>query len=178
MLLAGSRPEEIRATQAELSRLQAQRGYLQQQLQLVHIVSPAAGVVTTPQLKEKLGQRVSRGDLIAKVYEQSTVTAEILVSEREIADVHVGQTVVFKARAFPDRSFSSRVTAIAPIAMEDTAGLGGRAVRVTTDIDNRSGLLKSEMTGNAKIYCGSRRVFELMTRRVFRYIRVEFWSWW
>jgi hypothetical protein len=51
-------------------------------------------------------------------------------------------------------------------------------VRATTEIDNPDLLLKPEMTGNAKIYCGSRPIFELLTRRIARYIRVEFWSWW
>jgi hypothetical protein len=51
-------------------------------------------------------------------------------------------------------------------------------IRVMTEIDNRSRLLKPEMTGSAKIYCGTRRVFELAMRRIARYVRVEFWSWW
>jgi hypothetical protein len=101
-----------------------------------------------------------------------------MVPEREIADVHVGQKVVLKARAFPGRSFTSRISAIAPVAVEDNAGLGGRAIRVITEVENDSRLLKSEMTGNAKIYADQRRFFELVTRRVTRFIRVEFWSWW
>jgi putative peptide zinc metalloprotease protein len=178
VLLAGSRPEEIKATQAEISRLMAHRTYLQQQLQLVEVSSPAAGVIATARLKERLGERIGRGDLIAKVYEQSTVTAEIMVSEKEIADVRVGQTVVLKARAFPDKSFTSRIAAIAPAAVEDNSGLGGRAIRVMAEIDNGSHLLKAEMTGNAKIYAGRQRISDLATRRLAHYIRVEFWSWW
>jgi putative peptide zinc metalloprotease protein len=178
VLLAGSRPEEVTATQAELSRLLAQRAYIQQQLQSVAISSPASGVIATAKLKDRVGERVGRGDLIAKVYEQRTVTAEIMVPEREIADVHVGQKVVLKARAFPGRSFTSRISAIAPVAVEDNAGLGGRAIRVITEVENDSRLLKSEMTGNAKIYADQRRFFELVTRRFTRFIRVEFWSWW
>jgi hypothetical protein len=34
------------------------------------------------------------------------------------------------------------------------------------------------MTGTAKIYCGERRTAALMTRRLARSFRVEFWSWW
>jgi hypothetical protein len=45
-------------------------------------------------------------------------------------------------------------------------------------MENPSLLLKPEMTGNAKIFCGRRRLVDLLTRRVARYIRVEFWSWW
>jgi len=45
-------------------------------------------------------------------------------------------------------------------------------------LDNPSLLLKSETTGNAKIYCGQRRLLDLVTRRLTRYLRVEFWSRW
>ncbi len=34
------------------------------------------------------------------------------------------------------------------------------------------------MTGTAKIHCGERRTITLFTRRLVRYLRVEFWSWW
>jgi hypothetical protein len=32
--------------------------------------------------------------------------------------------------------------------------------------------------GNAKIHCGTRSLFHLLTRGIARYVRVEFWSWW
>jgi hypothetical protein len=34
------------------------------------------------------------------------------------------------------------------------------------------------MTGNAKILCGQRRIIDLITRRIARTFKVEFWSWW
>ena len=40
------------------------------------------------------------------------------------------------------------------------------------------GLLKPGMTGHGKITCCERSIFHLITRRLVRYIRVEFWSWW
>jgi len=178
VLMAGSRPEEVTVADAEIARLQAEHAFLKQQLQLAQVLSPSAGVIATPKLKERRGERVSRGDLIAHVYDQSTVAAEIMISEKEIGDVHVGQAVLVKARAFPDKTFTSRITAVAPVAVEDPRGFEGRVIRVTTDIDNRSRLLKPEMTGTAKIYAGRRRIFDLATRRFAHYIRVEFWSWW
>jgi hypothetical protein len=39
-------------------------------------------------------------------------------------------------------------------------------------------MLKPQMTGKAKIYCGERTILDLMTRRLSRTLRVEFWSWW
>jgi hypothetical protein len=69
------------------------------------------------------------------------------------------------------------VASIAPAAVKAEAWRG-QVLRVTTEIDNPDLLLKPEMTGNAKIICGKRPVFDLVTRRLARYIRVEFWSWW
>src|SRR5207247_11381921 len=51
-------------------------------------------------------------------------------------------------------------------------------VLVTTEIDNHSRLLKPEMTGQAKIFCGRRRGPELFMRRLARTFKVEVWGWW
>ena len=182
VLLAGSRPEEIEATEAEIKRLQAQRAFLDDQLERVRVVSPIDGVITTPKLEEKTGQHVNKGDLIATVHELRTVRAEIAVSEKDISDVRLGQKVVVKARAFPQTSFAGTVTAIAPTVSKndekDAASPTVRTVTVTTRLDNPGFQLKPEMTGTAKIYCGKRRLLDLVTRRLARYLRVEFWSWW
>ncbi len=178
MLLAGNRPEEIEASEAELARLQAEQGHLEEQLELLDIVSPIPGVVTTPKPREQIGHYVGKGDLIADVHALRTVSAEIAVSEKDISDVRVGQPVLLKARAYPWTSFRGVVTSIAPVATKAEDGQPARAVVVVTKLDNPSLLLKPEMTGNAKINAGDRRILDLMTRRFARYLRVEFWSWW
>ncbi|HLQ79442.1 MAG TPA: hypothetical protein VK210_18960, partial [Terriglobia bacterium] len=53
-----------------------------------------------------------------------------------------------------------------------------KTVVVTSTIENTQLLLKPEMTGQAKIYCGSHRISELILRRAARTFRVEVWSWW
>jgi hypothetical protein len=53
-----------------------------------------------------------------------------------------------------------------------------KTVTITSEIDNSSFLLKPEMTGQAKIFCGKRRLVDLVTRRIARTVKVEFWSWW
>src|SRR5262249_58908123 len=116
--------------------------------------------------------------LIVEVHEVATVRAEIAVPEREIGDVKVGQTVIVKARAFPERALEGRVTAIAPAAMKDEEAWRGKVFRVTTALDNPDHLLRPEMTGTAKIYCGQRRPFDLLIRRVARPVRGEVWSLW
>jgi hypothetical protein len=54
----------------------------------------------------------------------------------------------------------------------------GGTVLVLTQLDNTSLLHKPDMTGNAKICCGLRQLIDIVTRRIARYFKVEFWSWW
>ena len=201
LLLAGSRSEEIDATKAGLARLETQRRYLEEQLAHVKVTSPAAGIVTTPsrELKEMVGKVVKEGDLIATVHELKTVEVQTPVSEKDIADVKVGQKVALKARAYPEQTFVGVVSSVGTTVQgaavgqsSAAAGTGGtstsltsgsgsasaRTVLVTTRITNDALLLKPGMTGMVKIYCGDRRIFDLLTRRLARTIRVEFWSWW
>ena len=177
-LLAGCRPEEIEALEADLRRLNSHESYLQDQLKSLNVISPIAGVITTHKLREKIGANVKKGDLIAAVNAVRTVLIEIAVPEKEIADVKIGHKVVIKARAFPRTTFEGQVMAVAPIVSKESDWQPERTVLVTTELDNKAGLLKPEMTGNAKVYCGKQRAIDLAMRRSVRYVRVEFWSWW
>jgi multidrug resistance efflux pump len=178
VLLAGSRPETIEATEAEVARLTSHQKYLAGQLQRLRIVSPISGVITTHRLKDKLGSTLKKGDLVAEVNEMKTVTAEISVPEKEIADVKLGMPVMLKARAHLNTRFQGKVFSISPVASKPADGLVQREFLVITRLENADFSLKPEMTGNAKIYCGQNRLYENVIRRMIRFIRVEFWSWW
>ena len=174
LLLAGSRKEEIEVVEAELARLRVELAHYETKKSLTRIVSPSGGVVTTPKLKEKVGELVKKGDLILEVHDFSSVIAEIEVPEKEVADIAIGQPVVLKARSYPRRTFYGRVTDIAPIATE---GEIQKVVIVRSEIANPDLLLRPGMSGNAKIVAGERRLGEILTRRIARTVRVELWSW-
>jgi putative peptide zinc metalloprotease protein len=178
LLLAGSRKEEMEAVEAEVSRLKAHQRYFEDQLALLELNSPITGLITTRRLKEKVGQAFKKGELIAQVQEVNTVTADISVPENEIGDVQLGQKIILKARAYPGTTFTGTVASIAPVATTPEDERAERTVLVTTRLENASLLLKPAMTGHAKIYVGDRRLIDLIARRVIRFIRVEFWSWW
>src|SRR5262245_46377 len=193
ILLAGTRKEDIQALQAEVRRSEAERAYLQEQIDGTQVISPATWIIATPsqQLKAMNRQLVKKGDLIAKVYDFKTVTAQIVISEKEIAGVRVGHKVMLRARAYPSDTFNGIVTSIATAAQSASGGAASLAgttlgvststdkmIVVTTQIENPALLLKAEMTGQAKIFCGPRPIWQLATRRVARTFNVEFWSWW
>ncbi len=191
VLLGGTRPEDIDATRAQIEGLESEQRHLEEQMRLLNVVSPVTGIVATPsrELSAMKGQLVTKGALIAKVYALKTVTAQITIPEKEIADIHVGQQVVLKSRAYPDAIFHGTVTTIATSADGSSTAAGQtstsrssssatRTFIVTTQIDNQSRLLKPGMTGQAKISCGERRIVGLIRRRLARTVKVDFWSWW
>jgi len=204
MLYARVRPEDLESARAKLAALEHQQRFLAGEVSALTVVSPADGIVATPsrQLREMRGQLVTQGALIAKVYDFSTVRAQLIVSEKEIADVRVGQPVALRVRAYPDIAFRGTVTAVAiegtlqsgsqtTVSGTSSASSGGssstsgsssagspRTFVVTTQIDNHDLLIKPGMTGQGKIYAGERRIIGLITRRLARTFKVEFWSWW
>jgi putative peptide zinc metalloprotease protein len=178
LLQAGGRQEEIDAAAAELNRLKAHRAYVEEELTLLKVHSPVDGTVTSYKIREKIGQAVKKGELIAEVHEMRKVTVEIAVPEKEIADVTVGQKVILKARAYPLERFEARVTAVAPVANKADELRTDRTVRVTTELDKPKLLLKPDMSGQAKIYCGERRLLDIIGRRFVRFFKVDFSSWW
>jgi putative peptide zinc metalloprotease protein len=164
--------------QAEIASLEAKRNLLQDQVERLVIRSPHAGVITTPRVKEKIGQYVNKGELIAEVHDLEQLTVEIDVAERDIGPVRVGQPVTLKARAYPGETFRGVVTGIAPAMQESDATTPVKTVRVATVIDNAGQKLKSRMSGYAKIDCGTRPLFEVLAHGVVGALRVEVWSWW
>ncbi len=194
VLMHGTRQEDVDATQAQIDALETHRRLTEAQLGMLNVLSPADGVVATPsrELHAMRGQHVNKGDLIAKVYEVNTVTAQISVPEKELADVRSGEPVELRSRAYPDVVFRGTITAIATAAegmssnTSDVSGskspsttpVAGNAFSVTTEIENGSGLLKPGMTGLAKISAGERRVANVIARRLARTFKVEVWSWW
>jgi putative peptide zinc metalloprotease protein len=177
MLSAGNRPEEIAAMGQAVARAEAERKRLEGEIARLVLVAPHSGVVTTPRLSEKVGKYVKPGDLVAEVHAVDQLTADITVSERDIGEVRLGQPVALRLRAYPSRTFQGAVARIAAAAA-DTGWRAERTVRVEVNLANTDHLLRPMMTGYARIHVGDRRILDVLTRRVRRYIRVEFWSWW
>jgi hypothetical protein len=100
------------------------------------------------------------------------VKAEMLVPEKEMADVEFGLPVWLKLRGFPHDDISGRVDFIDTVVQ--TTPDNRKVVVVRSEIANDNKILKPEMTGWAHIYGGERRIIELMTRRLVIWIKTEF----
>jgi len=146
---------------------------LDQELGKTEIRAPIDGIIATPFIERKLNQHLSPGDDLGRIVDMARVIVEMQVPEKELADVRPGNPVTMKARSLPAVDWQGRVDFIAPVAQNVN---GQQMVVVRSELQNDDLLLKPEMTGVAKIYCGDRRIVDLMSRRMIRWIRTEVWD--
>ena len=173
LMKAENRPEQIRQVEADVERLAKQVAILDQELGKTEIRAPIDGIVATPFVERKFNQHLDPGDELCRIVDMGRVIVEIQVPEKELADVRPGNPVFMKARSLPSLDLEGRVDFIAPVAQSVN---GQQMVVVRSELQNDDLLLKPDMTGVAKIYCGDRRILDLMTRRMIRWIRTEFWD--
>lgn len=173
ILLAGTRKESIRAVEAEVLKLEEKLKILEQQVGQLSIRSPMGGVVATSYLKNRIGEYLREGNVFCEIVSAGSVIVDMPVPEKEIADVKPGFPIVLKVRGYPRLTFQAQVKSISPVAVEE--GLEKKVV-VQGELANIDGTLKTGMTGVGKILCGKRMIGELLTRRVVRWIRTEFWE--
>src|SRR5262249_24638403 len=176
-LEAGSRPEEVEAERARLARLEEELRHLGRLKEKTQVVCRSAGVVVTPPLREKVGQYVREGDLIAVVEETASLEAEVAMPEGEAAGVRVGQRVGLKVRALPHETFAAEVVRVAPAARAGDPERPEEPGRVTVycRLDGPADGLRPGMTGYARVYAEERSLGGYLLDRGVRFVRTEFW---
>jgi putative peptide zinc metalloprotease protein len=199
LVKSGARPEEIEAMEAEIESQRALVANYRTDLERTTLVSPITGRIVTPRVEEMAGTYVKPGqrDLVAQVEDPRVIEAEVEIAEEDSAGLAVGAGVTLVPWAFHDRDLVGRVVSIAPVASASSltqydasltgqsagsgsvaiSGEGGKVVRVVTQIRNDDGVLKSEMTGYAKVDTETRPVWDVLLRPLIRWMRVEVWYW-
>ena len=197
LVRSGARDESIEALEAEVRLLEVNLVYAKEDLYLTTILSPADGKIITPYISQTIGQYLLVGDLFAVVENTDSIIVEIEVSEEDIGEVQIGARTKLRTWAFPNTLFVGKVMSIAPVAYEKSKGridrslserewrIGqkeilrkeGKVIRVLSDLQNNNGILKTDMTGYAKIECARRPLGIAFSRWLVRFIFVEVWSW-
>ncbi len=112
------------------------------------VYAPLAGTVL--QRKVGIGQYVSAGagdsDPALLIGDTSKVWIVAYVRETDVAKVQIGERLVFKVMAQPDRVFETRIDYVAPGIDPDT-----RRLLVRATVDNADGFLKPEMFASVTI---------------------------
>ena len=128
--------------------LKARIALEQDRLARTRLVSPAAGVIVTPRIEERVGQYLTKGNELCVVADVGTVIAEVAVPENDATLVQPGEPVAIKLNPYPTRLF--RGTVMRPgthVRQEDK----DRFIVAEVRIENADGLLKTGMQGQAKV---------------------------
>lgn len=194
LVLSGPYPDDIQvarkeleAAKAGLNRQQQQLKYEREQLQRTQLIMPIDGRLVTAYLDQKVGSYLKQGQTFAVVEDDRSIRAEVRIAEYNVGEFALGAAVEIKLLAYPNRPFFGKVISIEPAASAENASnttlkeptnkLTDRFVKVIVDIPNREEILKSSMTGYAKIKGSTKPLFVAFTRPIVRFIEVEIWSW-
>ena len=103
-----------------------------------------------------LGEYIAPGTSIVTLQSIDQLLLDFTLPESNFRDLSVGQSVSFKVRSYPERTFSGRVTAWDPLLDENT-----RNVSIRAEVDNKDRHLAPGMF--AEIEVESRQTIAVLT---------------
>lgn len=172
-LEAGKLEGELHSARTLVSTLADHRDLLRRRLAQFELVTPRDGVVFGAELPRLAGQHFPKGAEICRVADTRRLLARIQVSEREIGDLRVGQSVRLKAGAYPDHVFRGEV---AKIGGESETDANYRVTyRVELVIENPDSLLRPGMTAFARIEFGRQMIGRILLHKFRQLLRPELW---
>ncbi|MCM3117131.1 HlyD family efflux transporter periplasmic adaptor subunit [Neobacillus sp. MER 74] len=114
------------------------------------ITAPADGTITTVSVLE--GERITKGQVVAHLTDYKNLQTVVAVDELDITKIKKKQTVSLTVSAYPDTTYTGKVTAI---AAEGTSANGTSTFDVTIHIDKPTNL-KVGMSTEASILTQSK----------------------
>ncbi len=166
--------ERIQAIEAQIEEAAATQAYNEQELKNTRVTAPISGRVVSRALLFSVGNYLNRGEMLAVVEDGVQRQVEIKLPEAGIGEVKLENRSYAKVWAFPGTTFRGTVSSISPAA-ED--GKYGKVVRVYAVVEDPDDVLKSGMTGNAKVQGEWHMAIVVFTRALMRFLFVEVWSW-
>lgn len=96
----GLRPIELKRQQEKLDEIDVQIATVQQRLSRLTLHAPADGIVLTDGLERLPGTVLQEGQTLLEIAEDDTWRAALLVAERDVSRIRVGDDVQVELRAF------------------------------------------------------------------------------
>lgn len=181
LVLSGPHPDEIEAARDDVQVAEAQLNEkleelksTKKQLQRSDMVMPFDGRVVTSFLDQKKDTYIEQGEEFAIAEDDRNIRAELQIAETDVGQFDLGKTVTVKLAAYPNQTVEGKVISIEPTATEEE---NSRFVNVIVELPNLDSLLKSGMTGHAKVEGEVMPVIVVFTRPLVRFFQIEVWSW-
>ena len=167
--------DQLKAAEAKLASLREELASIEAKVERTVLRMPFDGNILTLHLQDKVNSYLDRGVPFVALEYTGVVTAEIEVAESDVQYVKVGAVV--RARPvsyFDEKEFEGKVTLI---DRNVTTKSTGNVIKVIATIDNRDGLLRTGMAGQAKIAGVSMPVWQAFSQAVTRFVKIQVWSW-
>ncbi len=163
---------EVQIAQHQADKVAADIAEIDYWLGRADIVPEVSGVVVEGDLKRRVGQAVSKGDVMFEVAQLDDLRARLEVPEDRIADITEGMTGDLATAARPGVYLRFEVERIEPMAqVKDLKNVFGVRVRLLEPADQ----LKPGMAGVAKIDAGKRSYAWIWTRQAVDWLRMKLW---
>lgn len=174
LVRTGALSSEIDALEAAIKRGEEELAFSELTYDQTFVRAVSDGQIVSSLAEVPVGAFLAEGALFAVLEENRFVKAQIEVPESEITEVEIGAVAELRLWSSADVSLEGVVERIAPVAEEREFG---QVVRVVVRLPNPDGTLTSNITGYGKIYAREAPVWEVFTRMIFRFFRIELWSW-
>jgi membrane fusion protein, multidrug efflux system len=125
----------VALAEAELERVKATLAISREKLVRTKIYSPLVGAVK--EKKVSVGDYVRNGTPLLQLIKINPLKLSFTISEKDVADLKIGQEVVFTVDAFPGKPFKGKVRLLYPNVEERTRTLQAEAI-----VPNANHLLK------------------------------------
>ena len=148
LMKLGPREEKIAAAKAEVRRREAELAKAQWRLDNCTIKAPIAGTILKKNAEEGniVDARVMNGSYsLCELANLADIEAELMVQERDVSRVHVGQRCQVQAEAYRDRVYEGVVSRLMPIAERSKGAIPVR-VKITVPADEIGVYLKPDMS--------------------------------
>ncbi len=157
LIKAGPKSEEIDKADADITKLESRVKYLEEQCD--------ASVITCP--FDGISVGTSSGKDLLHLARVDSLIVDVSLDEADLDILNPGYKMELRVNAFPTKPYRGRVIKLK---------LSPKLTAVAT-VENNNGLLLPDMTGYAKIDCGRTSLAHLALRKVRKFFRIEFWSW-
>jgi len=174
LIKLGVPPDKIAEAEAKLLGWEEQRSYYKDKIEQSILYMPFDGKLVTLHLKQKIGSYLDKGESLTVAENTQQVLAQIEVPEPDIGYVTEQAKTTVRLMTYQNMVFNGVVSTIDTNVQEERFR---KVVRVITVLENEADLLKSGMTGYAKIESQTLPVWKVFSQAFVRFIRVEAWSW-
>jgi GAF domain-containing protein len=166
---------EERLERLRVDVLRREAGLLDEQIRSAVVRSSVSGDVLTARPEERVGTRAEAGDLLVVVGRTDSLELEFGIDQRDVTRIGLGDEVRLRVSALPQRTFSGRVVAIAPLS---SGAPGAVSFPVRALVANTEGLLRPGMSAYARVLTEPASLIGRLTRDSMRSMRLLWWRMW